>query len=85
MANTESSIAGNPEFECDLRVQGVPEDEIYKDEEQMTETNEKLGNMTFSEESRRVIFEMGNVKLFELGKFEQQISAILALSIRHKE
>ena len=35
-------------------------------------------DMTFSEESRSVIFDLGNVELFELGKFQQQFSVILA-------
>ena len=36
------------------------------------------GDMTFSEESMRVIIELGNVELFELEKFQQQFSVILA-------
>ena len=98
MQNTESSDEEKPRFEIDLRVEGVLEDVILKDEEQMKEVNEKLeklksgsftksfredlknegGDMTFGEESRRVIFELGNVELFELGKFQQQFSVILA-------
>ena len=35
-------LTKKPEFEIDLRVEGVPQDAILKDEEQMKETNKKL-------------------------------------------
>ena len=35
-------VEGKPEFEIDLRVEGVPDDVILKDEERMEEINEKL-------------------------------------------
>ena len=41
--------------------------------------------MTFSEESRRVIYEMGNMELFELEKFSNSFSVILAGSICQKD
>ena len=45
MRDTESSVEGRPKFEIDLRVEEVPQDAIFKDEEQMKEmekTFEKL-------------------------------------------
>ena len=66
-------------------MEGVSQDAILKDEEQMTEINKKLeelrigsctnsicddlkkqGDMIFSEESSRVIYEMGFLELIEL-------------------
>ena len=41
MRDTEPLVEEKPEFEIDLRV-GVPQDAIFKDEEQMKEINEKL-------------------------------------------
>ena len=41
IANSESSVE-EPEIEMDLRVEGVPEDVILKDEERMEEIDEKL-------------------------------------------
>ena len=35
-------VEGKPDFEIDLRVEGVPDDVILKDEERMEEINEKL-------------------------------------------
>ena len=40
--NSVSPVDKKPEFEIDLRVEGVPQDAILKDEEQMKETNKKL-------------------------------------------
>ena len=70
----------SPEFEIDLRLEGVPQDAILKDEKQMKEinkTSEKLksgswtksirddlkrkGDMIFSEESTRVIYDISNM------------------------
>ena len=71
-------------IKIDLPVEGVPQDAILKDEEQMKEINEKLeklksgsctksirddlkkSNMIFSEKPSRVMYEMGNMELFEL-------------------
>ena len=36
---------------------------------------QSLHGMTFSEESRPVMYGMGNVELFELGNFQQPFSA----------
>ena len=63
-------------------MEGVPQDAISKDEEQVKEINKKLekfksgsctksirddlkkkGNMIYSEESSRAIYEMGNLEL----------------------
>ena len=40
--NSVSPVDKKPEFENDLRVEGVPQDAILKDEEQMKETTKKL-------------------------------------------
>ena len=42
MRDTESSVKERPKFEIDLRVAGVPQDAILKDEEQMKEINSTL-------------------------------------------
>ena len=70
MRDTEVSVQQEPKFKVDLRVEGVPEDVIVKDEERMKQINEtveklkdgstsvrddlKNGDMTFTEESSRV-------------------------------
>ena len=75
---TEVSVEQKPKFKADLRVEVVTEDVILKDEEQMKQINETVeklkdgsksvrddlnnGDMIFSDESSRVIFEMGNVE-----------------------
>ena len=83
--DTETPVAQKPKFEIDLRVEGVPQNVISKDEEQMKEINKtsekltsnsctksirddlkKTGDMLFSEESSRMIYEMGNMEVFEL-------------------
>ena len=84
---TASSVEESRQLEIDLRAEGVSQDAILKDEEQMKKINKTLeklksgscpkstsgwsgkkpDNTTFSEESRRVIQEMGNMELFELG------------------
>ena len=83
--NSVSLVDRKPKFEIDLREEGVPQDTIMKDEEQMKEINKKLeklkigscttsirnnlkkkGDMIFSEESSRLIYEMGNLELIEL-------------------
>ena len=82
--NTEHSVQEQPTFEMDLRIEGVPQDAIFEDEEQLKEINEKLeklksgscsksirddlkdDNVIFREESRRVVYDMGNMELFEL-------------------
>ena len=74
-----------PDFEIDLRIEGVPGDLVQKDEKRINENLEKLrigssaesiredlskedGDLTFSEETRRIIHDMGNVELFEFLK-----------------
>ena len=69
--------------QVDLRVHGVSQDDIYKDEERMTEIDCKtvIGDKSiikdlkqegvssvFSEESKRKLEEMGNIDLFELSE-----------------
>ena len=85
MRDTEALVDEKPEFEIDLRVEGVPQGAILKHEEQMKEISEKLkklkfgsctksnrddlkqeGNVIFIEESSRVLYEKGNMELFEL-------------------
>ena len=92
IALSGSSVEERPKFEIDLRVAGVSQDAILKDEEQMKEINKTLerlksgsctksirddlkkqGDMIFSEESSRVIHEMGNMELFELGQISVTI------------
>ena len=95
IALSGSSVEERPKFEIDLRVAGVSQDAILKDEQQMKEINntlerlkrlksgsctksirddqKKQGDMMFSEESSRVIHEMGNMELIEL----VQISVII--------
>ena len=85
MWNSVSRVDKKPKFEIDLRVEGVSQDAIVKDEEQMKEIRKKLeklksGSCTksirddlkkkvdkiLSEESSRVINEMGNLELIQL-------------------
>ena len=40
--NTEHTVQEQPTFEIDLRTEGVPQDAIFEDEEQMREINDKL-------------------------------------------
>ena len=42
--NSVSLVDKKPQFEIDLRVEGVPQDAILEDEEQMEEVNKKLEN-----------------------------------------
>ena len=84
--NTRTTLLNkNPNFKVDLRVEGVPENVIFKDEEQMKQINElkdgsksvrgdlKNGDMTFTKESSRVIYDTGNVELFELGQISMTV------------
>ena len=92
MRDTASFFEEKPKFEIDLRVEGVSQDAILKDGEQMKEINKTLeklkrgsctksirddlkkqGDMIYSEESSRVIHEMGNMELFELGQISKTI------------
>ena len=86
-----------PQFENDLRVQGVSQDTILQDEEKMKDINKKLerlrtgscthfirkdlsnGNMIFSEESSRAIYEMGNMELIELRQTSETIQCLSCL------
>ena len=42
MRDTEVSVEQKPKFKADLRVEGVPEDVILKDEEPMKQINETV-------------------------------------------
>ena len=81
----QQANSDSPDFEIDLRIEGVPGDIVQKDENRINENLENLrigsraesiredlskedGDLTFSEESRWIIYDMGNVELFELGK-----------------
>ena len=89
MRDTAVPVEQKPNFKVHLRVEGVPEDVILKDEEQMKQINEtveklkdgstsvlddlKYVDRIFSEESSRVIYEMGNVEMFELGQISMTV------------
>ena len=87
----EFCVDKKPHFEIDLQVEGVSQDAILQDEEQMKEINNKLeklfvmiwrkkrGNMIFSEESRRAIYEMGNLELIELRQASATIQCLSCL------
>ena len=79
--NSVSLVDKKPQLEIHLRVDGVSQDVILQDEEQMKEINKTLemlksdsctksirddlkkkGDMIFSEESTRAIYEMGNME-----------------------
>ena len=83
--NSVPLVDRKSQFEIDLRAEGVSQDAILQDEEQMKEIYKKLesweldhaqksirnelkkkGDMIFSEESSRAIYEMGNLDLIEL-------------------
>ena len=65
-------------FQVDLRVHGVSQDDIYKDEERMTEMRNLVDRLqdgyrkgvsnVFSEESKRKLKMMGNIELCELSE-----------------
>ena len=73
MRDTAVPVEQKPNFKVHLRVEGVPEDVILKDEEQMKQINETVEklkegsksvlddlenvDMIFSEESSRVIYD----------------------------
>ena len=94
MRDSVSAVDKKPQFEIDLRVEGVSQDVILQNEEKMKEINNKLeklrngsctksicndlskGNTIFSEESRRAMYEMGNLELIEL----RQTSATIQCS-----
>ena len=78
MQNTGSSIEETPKIKIDLRVEGVPQDAILKDEDEKLEKLKsgsctksiredlKKSKMIFSEEPSRVMYEMGKMELFKL-------------------
>ena len=92
--DSEPVVDEKPQFENDLRVQGVSQDTILQDEEKMKDINKKLerlrtgscthfirkdlsnGNMIFSEESSRAIYEMGNMELIELRPTSETIQCL---------
>ena len=89
----ESSVEKELELEVDLRIEGIAQDVILKDEERMGKIQEvvvklrkgsytksireDLGNpqnsMRFSEESSRIIHEVGNIDLYELGQMTRSV------------
>ena len=95
---TDHAVQKQPTCEIDLRIEGVPQDAIFEDDEQMKRDQRKTGdvekwimfkihlrrlelkdqNLTFSEESCRVIYEMGNMKLFELREVQRLFDVFLA-------
>ena len=95
--DSEPVVDEKPQFEIDLRVQGVSQDAILQDEEKMKDINKKLerlrigsctksirkdlsnGNMIFSEESSRAIYEMGNMELIELRQTSETIQCLSCL------
>ena len=95
--NSVSLVDKKPKCEIDLRVEGVLQDAILKDEktdEQIHKKLEKLkiglckksirndlkknGDLIFSEESSRVIYEMGNLELIELRQTSPTNQCLLA-------
>ena len=98
MRNSVSLVDKKPQFEIDLRVEGVSQDAILQDEEKMKEISKKLeklrngsctksirndfkdrGNMIFSEESSRAIYELGNLELIELRQDSATIQCLSCL------
>ena len=86
MRDSEVSVEQKPQIKVELRVGVVFEDVILQDEEQIkqiNETFEKLKDgsksvcddlkMIFTEEPRRVIYEMGNVEFVELGQISMTV------------
>ena len=89
----ESTVEKQPQFEVDLRIEGIAQDVILKDEERMGKIQEVVGKlrngsrtksilkdlgkpektMKFSEESSRIILEMGNIELYELGQMTRTV------------
>ena len=61
-----------PKFEIDLRVEGVPQDAIRID-------LKKKGDIIFSEESSRAIYEMGNLELIELRQASATVQCLSCL------
>ena len=43
--DSESDVEKKPQFEIDLRVEGVSQDAILQDEEKIKEVNEKVGEV----------------------------------------
>ena len=94
LRDPEPAVGEKPQFETDLRVEGVSQDAISQDEEKMIEIKKKLeklrigsctksirddlskGNIIFSAESRRAIYEMGNMELIELRRSSATIQCL---------
>ena len=85
--------AAKMDVDIDLRVEGVTQDAILQDKANTQEINRvkagsnkismrndlAKGNMIFSEESSRAIFEVGNVELIELKKTSETIQCLSCL------
>ena len=73
-----------PEFEVDLRIEGIAQDAILKDEERMGRIKEAVGKLKvgyqpkresnrFDEEESQKIYEQGNIELHELGQISRTV------------
>ena len=73
-----------PEFEVDLRIEGIAQDAILKDEERMGNLKEVVGKLKigcqpkrksyrFDKKESQKIFEQGNIELHELGQISRTV------------